>query len=62
MYCCCYFKGDLCFHQNVVQLPLFGKNIFPFLYAELFSYDNSPNEGAIKFLAKFGAISQSPQK
>jgi len=39
------------------------KEYFPLLfsYAELFGYDNSPNESIVKFLAKFEVISPSPQ-
>jgi len=56
-------KADvIIFHQNVRRLSLFRKNIFPFSYVAPFGYDKSANEGTIKFLAKFGAISSSPWK
>ena len=45
------------FLQNVAWLSLFWKNVFPFSCVELCGYDNSPNDGTIKFLAKFGPIS-----
>ena len=41
---------------------LFGKNIVPFSYVELFGYDKAPNEGTVTFLAKFGAISPATRK
>jgi len=38
------------------------KEYFPFLYVEPFGYDNSPNGGIVKYLAKVGAISPPPRK
>jgi len=31
------------------------KQVFAFSHVEQFGYNNSPNEGNVKFLAKFGA-------
>jgi len=33
-----------------------------FSHVEPFGYSNAPNEGTVKFSAKFGTISPSPQK
>jgi len=40
-------------------IPLL-KEIFPFSCVQPFGYDNLPNEGTVKFLAKFGTVSPSP--
>jgi len=58
-----WVKGDLhIFHQTVVQLSFFQKNIFPFSQVEQLGCDNVLNEGIVKFLQKFGMISTSLQK
>jgi len=48
------------FHQkfSVILKEYFHK----FSYAQPFGYDNSSNDGTIKFLVKIGAISPSSQK
>jgi len=45
-----------------VIIRLLKEYFFPFSYVEPFGYNNLPNDGTIKFLAKFEAISTSPQK
>ena len=56
-------KGRIAqFSSNVGRLSLSRKNISPFSHIELFGYDKAPNEGIVKFSAKFSAISLSPRK
>jgi len=45
-----------------VIIPLSKKKYLSIFKFAPFGYDMSANEGTIKLLAKFGAISPSPQK
>jgi len=56
-------KGDLpIFSPKCSTIVPLLKEYFPFLYVEPFGYDNSPNGGIVKYLAKVGAISPPPRK
>jgi len=53
-------KGRLAYFSPkcTATIPLLRKNIFPFSYVALFGHNKS---AIVNFLAKFGAISPSPE-